>query len=142
MPRAGAFNPLVVPAAWFSPLALPEGWFDEVLLDVSAGGDVTAPVPTVTTVTAARMSRVVGKDSVDITWTADEAFIEYEIRIVPSGGSTQASGVQVETATVTSRTTHTVTITDDEIVAAQGGVVDGSKIMKIFVKDAADNWST
>jgi hypothetical protein len=34
---------------------------------------------------------------------------------------------------------YTATVTDDEVVAADAA--DGSKIIKIFVRDAAGNWS-
>jgi hypothetical protein len=37
-------------------------------------------------------------------------------------------------------TEYTVTITDDEFVA--GGGVEGNNLVKVFVKDAAGNWST
>lgn len=37
-------------------------------------------------------------------------------------------------------TSFTTTITDDELVA--GGGVEGNNLLKVFVKDAAGNWST
>lgn len=35
----------------------------------------------------------------------------------------------------------TISITDDEIVAAEGGVIEGAKLLKVFVQDIAGNWS-
>lgn len=104
--------------------------------------DTTPPVPDITVTTATRMSRQVGKDSSDITFTSDEAFVEYQIRKVTNASDNIAQGALVETATVSSRSSHTVTITDDEIVAADGGsAIDGAKMLKVFVRDAAGNWS-
>jgi hypothetical protein len=105
-----------------------------------SGGDTTAPVINVSGVTATRVSRVAGKDATDVSWTTDEAFVEYEIRKVGNASDGRGAGTQVETATVTSRSSHTVTITDDELVAASA--VEGSNLLKVFVKDAAGNWST
>jgi len=103
--------------------------------DTSPPGNIN-----ITTITATKISRVVGKDATDVTFSADEAFVEYEIRIVPLSTSTRSEGTQVETATVTSRTSHTITLTDDELVAA--AAAEGSNLCKVFVKDAAGNWST
>jgi len=36
-------------------------------------------------------------------------------------------------------TQFTATLTDDELVAA--GAVEGNNVLKVFVKDAAGNWS-
>lgn len=102
--------------------------------------DTTPPVPTVGTITATKISRVAGKDSTDVSWDTDEAFVEYEIRRVANASDGRGAGNQVETATVSSRTSHTVTITDDELVAASAS--EGSNLLKVFVKDAAGNWST
>ena len=104
-------------------------------------GDTTAPGNiNVTGVTATKMSRVTGKDAIDATFTADEAFVEYMIRKVSAAGDTRLMGTLVEQATVASRTSHTTTITDDELVAATGA--EGTNLLKVFVKDAAGNWST
>lgn len=102
--------------------------------------DTTSPIINVDTITVSKISRVPGMDSVDVTFTADEAFVEYEVRRVADGSSSRASGSQVETATVTSRTSHTITMTDDEVIAASA--VEGTNVFKVFVKDAAGNWST
>jgi len=107
---------------------------------IAVSSDTTAPIPTVTVVDVTKISRVVGKDVVNVTFTTDEAFVEYEIRRVSSGSDSQAAGNQVEAATVSSRTSHSIAITDDELVAA--AAVEGSNTLKIFVKDVVGNWST
>jgi hypothetical protein len=104
-------------------------------------GDTTPPgAINVTVQTVSKISQVAGKDSTDITFTANENFVEYQIRRVSSGADNVAMGTLVEGTTVTARGEHTVTITDDELIAASGS--EGSNLLKVFVKDAAGNWST
>lgn len=100
----------------------------------------TTPPTTTATGTATRLSSVTGKDSTDVTITTDEAFVEYDIRVVSSSAATHTQGTSVSTATVASRTTHTVTLTESAIIAASGGA--GTFILKAFTKDAAGNWSS
>jgi hypothetical protein len=102
--------------------------------------DTTAPIPTVTVVDVTKISRVIGKDVINVTFTTDEAFVEYEIRRVSSGSDSQAAGNQVETAVVSSRTSHSTAITDDELVAA--AAVEGSNTLKCLSRMLPDNWST
>lgn len=104
-------------------------------------GDTTAPTPDIVSFAGSRISRVSGKDASTFTITADEAFVEYKIKIVSDAGDPHTAGVLVEQATVASTTSTGVDVTDDEIVAAEGSVVDGPKLVKVFVKDAAGNWS-
>lgn len=109
-----------------------------LLLD-GASGDTTAPIADITSTSRTKMSRVAGADSTDITFTTDEAFVEYDARLVPGTSSPKTAGTSIETATVSSRTSHSITVTDDELVAA--GATEGNLIVKIFARDAAGNWS-
>ncbi len=106
---------------------------------VVVSSDTTAPAATVTVVDATRISRISGKDVTNVTFTTDEDFVEYEVRIVASSGDGRGTGTQVETATVSARSSHTIAITDDEFVAASAS--EGTNIVKIFVKDQSGNWS-
>ena len=64
-----------------------------------SGSDTTPPGSiNVTNVTLTRISRVVGKDATQITFTADEAFVEYMIRKVASASDTRLQGTLVEQA--------------------------------------------
>ena len=64
-----------------------------------AGADTTPPGNiNVTSITATKISRVVGMDSTQITFTADEAFVEYQIRIVSSPTDPITAGTLVEQA--------------------------------------------
>lgn len=102
--------------------------------DTTAPGDIT-----ITDITASRISRVVGKDATNVTFTANEPFVEYMIRRVANTTDDRTMGTLVEQAVVSSRSSHTVTITDDELVAAAG--TEGNNTLKVFVKDSSGNWS-
>ena len=109
-----------------------------VIADVATPTTDTPPTTEVTATTL-RLSRVAGKDTTDLTITTNEPFVEYQVRIVPAADSAVTAGSLVEQATVSSRTEHTATITDDEIVDAAGS---GTFILKAFTRDAAGNWSS
>lgn len=65
------------------------------------GSDTTPPGNiNVTSVTASKISRVVGKDSANVTFSADEAFVEYQIRKVSSASDGIGAGTLVEQATI------------------------------------------
>lgn len=93
----------------------------------------------ITGITTSKISRVVGKDSLDFTVSADEAFVEYQIRRVSSSADPITAGSLLEQATIPSTTSYSMNITDDELIAAAG--VEGSNTLKVFVRDAAGNWS-
>lgn len=104
--------------------------------------DTTSPVVTVVSVSKTKISRISPQDFTDVQFSADENFVEYQIRVVPANDSLVTAGTLIESGLMSgnSGTQYTKTITDDELVAASSP--DGSKIIKIFVKDAAGNWSS
>ncbi len=102
--------------------------------------DSTAPTTDLTGQTRTTISRVPGWDAFDVTITANEPFVEYELRRVAAATSTRTEGSQIETAVVSSTTSLVVTVTDDELVAALAA--EGANTVKAFTKDAAGNWST
>ena len=70
-----------------------------------AGADTTPPGNiNVTNVTLTKVSRVAGKDATDVTFTANEAFVEYMIRKVSSGADTRTMGTLIEQATISGGT--------------------------------------
>lgn len=110
---------------------------------VSGGADTTPPVVTFVSQTRTRISRVpgVGVDASDVVFSADEAFTAYEVYRVASGTAARGTGTLLESGGGASAGQQvTITITDDELVAAGG--VEGSNTLKIFTRDAAGNWST
>lgn len=107
-----------------------------------AAPDTTPPVPSVVSgPSRVKMSRVVGKDSTDVTFTTDEALTQWELRAVPATNSTHAEGTIVKSGgALAAGANLALTVTDDELVVASPG--DGSKILKLFGRDAAGNWNT
>lgn len=108
-----------------------------------ASGDTTAPVLTITSgPTRTRISRVAGGsvDASTVTFTANEAVTQWQARLVPSSSSPQTAGTLIESGgAVAQGNAVTVTVTDDELVAA--GATEGALIIKLFGRDAAGNWS-
>lgn len=77
-----------------------------------------------------------------IVFQVGEAYVEYMVRVVPATSSLYDAGTLVEgtTGSWAANTNQTITITDDELVAASAA--DGDKIVKIFAKDSSGNWSS
>lgn len=107
--------------------------------------DVTPPVPTVVSNSVSKISAQATKDSTVVTWSSNEDFISYMLRVVPSSSSLYTEGSLIEqdqspSAGGTAGTQYTSTITQAELAAASPG--DGTKIVKLFTRDAVGNWST
>lgn len=113
--------------------------------------DTSAPVPNINVApSASKVSKVTGKDQITFGWQADAAFVEYKVKVVPASGSTEAAGTTLLTTNGSANvsgnagnynasTTITTTIDGADLEAASAG--DGAKVIKVFVKDAAGNWS-
>jgi len=111
--------------------------------------DTAVPVVTVSGPDYSKISKVTGKNTATITWQADSDFVEYKVCVVTNstdihsagviipttGGSTNTSGV----GTYTRQTDITTTIKGIDLETASAG--DGVKIVKVFVKTDAGNWS-
>lgn len=126
-------------------------WNETAQLSDSITLDTTAPVVTITTnPDVSRISKVSGKDTVTFGWESDTPYDEYKVKVVSSSsdlhtdgttigtgnGSTNTSG---STADQPATTEVTTTINGADLEAASAG--DGSKVIKVFVKDDAGNWS-
>lgn len=113
--------------------------------------DTTLPVVTVDSgPTPDKISKVATKDESDFTWESDSQYDEYKVKVVPSSGSIHTAGTQIPTTAgstnVASTTPNqpaatpvTTTINGTDLETASAG--DGDKIVKVFVKDDAGNWS-
>lgn len=111
--------------------------------------DTTVPVVTVTGPDYAKISKVAGKDTSTITFQSDTAFVAYKVCVVTSSSDTQSLGTTIPTTngstntsgsgTFAANTDITVTIKGADLELASGG--DGTKIVKVFVKDSEDDWS-
>ena len=110
----------------------------------------TLPVVTVTGPDKARISKVAGFDTAVINFTSTEIFDEYKVCVVSSSSAEQDEGVVIPTDGGSSNTSGTagdypastpikVTIKGADLESASGG--DGAKVVKVFVKDKAGQWS-
>lgn len=128
--------------------------------------DVTPPIVNITVApSASKISRISGKDITTFSFQSSENYSTYELRVVPSSLSPHTAGTLLETGggllqedygaivqeNSKGMTTESggaglanadraVDVTDDELIEALG--VEGINIIKVFVRDAAGNWST
>lgn len=123
--------------------------------NVSAAASATtvydSSVPTVTIVgpDVAKISKVSGYNVSSFSFSADEDFDEWTVRVVPAADSIHTAGTEIPTtggSTNMHGTTPTVasaavncTIYGADLESASAG--DGVKIVKVFVKDLTGNWS-
>lgn len=111
--------------------------------------DTTRPVPNITGPDVSKVSKMAAKDTCSFSFASDQDFVEYKVKVVASGGAAHDTGVQIPTTNgstnmsgVGAWTTASViecTIKGADLEAASAG--DGAKIIKVFVKDPAGNWS-
>jgi hypothetical protein len=112
--------------------------------------DMTLPTVTVTNPDVDKISKVSGKDTFSFTFSSDVDFTEYKVKLVGSTGAAENTGTTIPTAGGSTNTSGTagylstdvttVTIKGLDLETA-GATTDGQKIVKVFVKDSAGNWS-
>jgi hypothetical protein len=117
---------------------------DQIVLDtavpvvtISAGPDV------------AKVSKIAGRDTATVTWSADSDYQDYVVKVVPNSSSDHNAGTAIPTAAGstnvggaagTAAAAVTTAIHGADLEAASAG--DGAKTVKVFVQDLAGNWST
>lgn len=119
--------------------------FDSISLDTS--------IPTVTIVAqpdVPKLSRETGKTTSSFTFSCNQNYVEYKVKLVGNTGATHDTGTQILTAggstgvtgtgSYTSANVHTVTVKTADLETA-GANMNGSNILKVFVKEASDTWS-
>lgn len=111
------------------------------------------PVVTVTGPDKSTISKVNGFDSAVIAFMVNVPFVSYKVCVVPAenslvdasalipdtAGSVNVSGDAAEGEEFAADTAINVAIKGADLETASGG--DGTKIVKVFVKDARDIWS-
>ncbi len=109
---------------------------------LSLGFDVVPPGITIDiSSTATKISSVTGKNESSFTLTSDENFQAYKIKAVPDGSSPHTAGTLIESGgSGTAGVPKAVDVTASELSAASLG--EGTHVIKVFVQDAAGNWST
>jgi hypothetical protein len=110
--------------------------------------DTTRPEVTITGPDVNRISKQSGKNISSFSFVVDSAYQAYKVKVVASTGAAHDTGVQIPTAggstnmsgaAGTGVTPVECTVTGADLETASSG--DGSKIIKVFVQDAAGNWS-
>lgn len=112
--------------------------------------DTSIPVVSVTGPDKAKISKVNGYNSAVISFTSDIDFEEYKVCVVPATNSLENAGTVIPTTGGSENTSGTaggykadtnisVTINGADLESASAG--DGTKIVKVFVKNAAGTWS-
>ena len=113
--------------------------------------DTSVPTVTVTGPDKSTISEVAGFNQAVINFMSDIAFEEYKVCVVPATSSTQEAGAVIPTTAGSINTSGSegsyeadtniqVTITGTDLKTASSG--DGTKIVKVFVRNAAGTWST
>jgi hypothetical protein len=112
--------------------------------------DTAAPVPSANAPSPTKISKQATKRTSTFTWSADAIFEEYKVKVVANAGDAHTTGTQIPTTNGSSNvsgsaggypaaTNITTTVDGADLEAASAG--DGAKIVKVFVRDAANNWS-
>jgi len=112
--------------------------------------DTTRPIVTISGPDVTKISKVSGKNVASFSFSVDSIFDEFKVKAVSSTGASHDSGTVIPTAggstnmsgnqgNYPASTPINCQITGADLEAASAG--DGQKIIKVFVKDQAGNWS-
>lgn len=112
--------------------------------------DTAVPAVSVTGPDKSKISKVAGFNQSIFNFTSDVIFEEYKVCVVPANNSTQEAGTVIPTTAGSLNTSGSegnypastniqVTITGADLETVSSG--DGVKIIKVFVRNAADTWS-
>lgn len=112
--------------------------------------DTSLPTVTVTTADVSKISKVAGKDTFSFTFSSNEAFTEYKVKLVGATGAAENTGTLIPTTGGSTNTSGTAGYTSGQVISVSikgvdletaGATSDGQKIVKVFVKDSAGLWS-
>jgi hypothetical protein len=112
--------------------------------------DTTLPTVTVTSPDVTKISKVSGKDTFSFTFSANEDFSEYKVKLVGSTGAAENTGTTIPTTSGSTNTSGAVGYTSGEVITVTikgqdledaGATSDGQKTIKVFVKDDSGQWS-
>lgn len=111
--------------------------------------DTTRPIVTITGPDLSKISKQAGKNISSFSFSVDSAFTEYKVKVVASSGAAENTGTTIATTngstnmaatgSFPSSTPISCTINGADLEVASSG--DGTKIIKVFVRDQAGNWS-
>jgi hypothetical protein len=108
------------------------------------------PTVTISGPDVSKISKQTGKDTSTFTFQSDQVFTTYLVKVVSASGADNTTGTTIPvtngssntsaTGTFSANTPITVTIKGTDLELASAG--DGSKIIKVFVKNNAGQWSS
>ncbi len=111
--------------------------------------DTTIPAAAIAGPDVNKISKITGKNTAAFSFQADQDFTEYKVKVVGSTGAAHDTGTVIPTTAGSTNTSGTgtwttasvinVTINGTDLETASSG--DGAKIVKVFIKDGAGNWS-
>lgn len=111
--------------------------------------NTSVPSVTITGPDVSRISKVSPKNVASFSFICDVDFVEYKVKVVPSNTSLQDAGTQIGTdgnsinmygsGTFPANTAIQCKIYGSDLESASSG--DGTKIIKVFVKNEAGTWS-
>ena len=112
--------------------------------------DTKVPSVTITGPDKSKISKVATFNESRFSFSADVAFEEYKVCVVPQNSSTQEAGQVIPTTAGSTNTSGSdgdyeastpiqVMINGTDLETVSGG--DGVKIIKVFVRTAAGTWS-
>lgn len=112
--------------------------------------DATKPEVTITGPDVTKISKVAGKNTASFTFSVDKDYTEYKVKVVSSPNALHDSGTLIPTDGGSTNTSGTGEFTEDDIISVSvtGNDIDaissgdGEKIIKVFAKDVAGNWSS
>lgn len=117
---------------------------DDIILDTSL------PVVSITGPDESKISKISGANVSAFSFTVDAEFEEYKVKVVSSAGASHDTGTQIPTTggstnmsgaagSYPASTAINCSVYGADLESASAG--DGEKIVKVFARDAAGNWS-
>jgi len=112
--------------------------------------DTKIPTVTATSADVSKISKIVGKDTFSFTFSSDKDISEYKVKLVGLTNATHDTGNLIPTTNGSVNTSGVVTILEGQVTTVTikakdlelaGASTDGQKVVKIFVRDALNNWS-
>lgn len=103
--------------------------------------DAIPPVVSITIgPSTTRISRVSGKDLVTFSFSVDQDYQAFQVRVVPSSSSPHTAGTLIESGSGGNLGQNVdIEVTDDELVNADPG--EGTKVIKVFAQNSSGGWS-
>jgi hypothetical protein len=122
---------------------------DSIILDTASPSVTITAGPTTGASGRNAVSEQATKDTATFTFEVDTAFVEYKVKVVATADAAHTTGTQIPTTAGSTNMSGTgsypattgieCTIKGTDLKTASSA--DGDKIVKVFTKDAAGNWS-